>query len=71
MITSARRDRWPDDIDIGDRHADYGLPRPSRIRMAKIAAIETRSIEARTGVLLPQLLLDVQHALASALGIGR
>ena len=41
MITGAGHDRWPDDIDIGPAHADFGLPIPCIIRPAKIAAITT------------------------------
>lgn len=39
MITSAANRRWPDDISLEDDHALFGLPRPSLIRMAKIASI--------------------------------
>lgn len=39
MVTSAEHDAWPDDIEIGERYREFGLPIPSRIRVAKIAAI--------------------------------
>ncbi|MGO8798941.1 MAG: type II toxin-antitoxin system PemK/MazF family toxin [Roseiarcus sp.] len=40
MITSADNRPWPDDVPLGERHADYGLPAPSVIRPCKIATIE-------------------------------
>ena len=39
MITSAANRGWPDDISLEADHADFGLPRPSLIRVAKIASI--------------------------------
>jgi len=41
MITSARHQRWPDDIVISDL-SSTGLPHPSVIRTGKIAAIDSR-----------------------------
>jgi mRNA interferase MazF len=40
MITSSRHAAWPDDVPITDL-AMAGLSRPSMIRTAKIAAIDT------------------------------
>ncbi|GGD36762.1 hypothetical protein GCM10011335_44550 [Aureimonas glaciei] len=39
MITGAGHEPWPEDVDVGPSHADFGLAIPSRIRVAKIAAI--------------------------------
>ena len=39
MITSTRIHRWSSDVEIADLSA-AGLPIPSRIRVAKIAAVE-------------------------------
>jgi mRNA-degrading endonuclease toxin of MazEF toxin-antitoxin module len=41
MITSSRHAAWPDDVAITDL-AKAGLSRPSVIRTAKIAAIDSR-----------------------------
>ena len=41
MIASAHHERWPDDIDIGPAHAEFGIPIPCLIRVAKIASITT------------------------------
>lgn len=41
MITSARHATWPDDVTIDDLTA-AGLPRPSVVRTAKIASIDSR-----------------------------
>lgn len=43
MITSARHAPWPEDIPITDPAA-AGLARPSLIRTAKIAAIDSRFV---------------------------
>lgn len=40
MITSAANRGWPSDISIEKRFAECGLPVPSIIRTAKIAAAE-------------------------------
>ena len=40
MITSAANRRWPDDIALDNDFGDYGLPRPSLVRVAKIASID-------------------------------
>ncbi len=39
MMTSTRINRWSSDVDISDL-AKAGLPIPSRVRVAKIAALE-------------------------------
>lgn len=41
MITGAGNEAWPDDVLVGPDHREYGLPIPSRIRVAKIAAMTT------------------------------
>ena len=45
MITSAANRRWPDDLDLGDRYGDTGLPAPSVVRPSKIATIEAAATE--------------------------
>jgi len=45
MITSAANRRWPDDLDLGDRYGDAGLPAPSVVRPSKIATIEAAATE--------------------------
>ena len=51
MITSAERSAWPGDIAVGDDHALMGLPIPCYVRTAKVAALETASVERRLGKL--------------------
>lgn len=45
MITSADNRPWADDVSLGPRYADAGLPAPSVIRPAKIATIDAISAE--------------------------
>lgn len=40
MITSAANRGWPDDISLEDDYLDYGLKRPSILRVAKISTVE-------------------------------
>lgn len=40
MITSADNRPWAGDVPFGDSYADAGLPAPSVVRPAKIAAID-------------------------------
>jgi mRNA interferase MazF len=46
MITGAANRGWPHDVPIGDDHQKIGLPIPSVIRPAKIAAVDAVRIEA-------------------------
>ncbi|MDQ1154354.1 type II toxin-antitoxin system PemK/MazF family toxin [Brevundimonas sp. SORGH_AS_0993] len=48
MITSAKNRPWADDVPLGDRYAEAGLPAPSVIRPAKIATIDT-AVATRLG----------------------
>lgn len=50
MITSAENRPWPDDISVA-AHQACGLPSPSVIRPAKIAAIEASRIVRVLGAL--------------------
>ncbi len=50
MITSARRKRWPGDINIADIAA-AALPGDSVVRVRKIACIDTRNIVQKLGAL--------------------
>ena len=67
MITSAEREDWPGDLPIPDAES-LGLIIPSKIRTAKIAAVE--AAQARTiGRLPPALLDEVQEVLRQTLGL--
>lgn len=57
MITNARRESWPGDVDIPNSEA-IGLLIPSKVRSAKIAAVETATAE-RLGRLDPATLNEV------------
>jgi mRNA interferase MazF len=48
MITSTRINAWTSDITVSDLAA-AGLPIPSRIRVAKIAALEPKRMVRRLG----------------------
>lgn len=48
MITSADNRPWTDDVSFGDSYADAGLPAPSVVRPAKIAAIDA-AVATRLG----------------------
>jgi mRNA interferase MazF len=62
MITSAENDRWTCDVRVGDlRRA--GLPAPSVVRPAKIAAIEPSRILRRAGTLDAAAAREVATAL--------
>lgn len=39
MVTSVGNAGWPDDIAIGERFGEAGLPAPSVIRPAKVASV--------------------------------
>jgi mRNA interferase MazF len=62
MITSTRINPWTSDIEITDLSA-AGLPIPSRVRIAKIAAVEPARLLGRLG----QLSASDARAVASAL----
>jgi mRNA interferase MazF len=72
MITSAENRGWPGDVAVSDLRA-AGLPVPSIVRPAKIAAIEARDAQ-RLGVLPPAdraaVISFMRGALGAALGIG-
>jgi mRNA interferase MazF len=69
MITSAQRGPWLGDIPVGSEHIKYGLPLPCFIRVGKIAAIETASIERRVGRLPDDLIIKVQNVLRDTLAL--
>ena len=48
MITSADNRPWADDVPFGESYADAGLPAPSVVRSAKIAAIDA-AVATRLG----------------------
>jgi mRNA interferase MazF len=70
MITSAQRGPWPGDVSVGSKHTHYGLPTPCFIRVAKIAAIETASIERRVGRLPDEMISEIQNALRDTLALS-
>ena len=57
MITNARREPWPGDVDVPDAEK-IGLLIPSKVRTAKIAAVETATAQ-RLGRLDPATLTAV------------
>ncbi len=61
MITSAANPSWPEDVPISDL-ATAGLPKPSVVRVCKIATVETARCE-RIG----RLSDDAAAAIAAAL----
>ncbi len=69
MITSAENRSWPDDIQIGKRFAEVGLPAPSIVRPCKIATIAARNAE-RLGKITPALMKEVAFALRKYLSGG-
>nr|WP_280137826.1 type II toxin-antitoxin system PemK/MazF family toxin [Aureimonas sp. AU12] len=69
MITGAGHEPWPDDVEIGPRHLAFGLPIPSRVRVAKITAAEARQAE-RVGRVPAEILEQVMDRLASILGLS-
>jgi mRNA interferase MazF len=60
MITSTRINRWTSDVEVKDLRA-AGLMIPSRVRIAKIAAVEPTRLIARRGRLSVQ---DVKSVLS-------
>lgn len=69
MITSAENRPWPGDVSLGQAYREVGLPIPSVIRPAKIAALETRRAE-RIGEVSEQVLGEVENEVARILGLG-
>jgi len=67
MITSAENRPWRDDIQLGKRYAEAGLPAPSVIRPCKIATIEARNAEP-IGKVTPSVMKEVAIALQRYLG---
>src|SRR5260364_35005 len=68
MITSADNLPWPNDIPLGDRYGQTGLPAPSVIRPVKIATIKARHAEfiGQVGVSVMQA---VEQVLMRNLGV--
>jgi mRNA interferase MazF len=67
MITSAENRGWAGDVAIPDAAA-AGLPIPSVIRTAKIAALDIGRAEPR-GRVAPETLIEVRAELARRLGL--
>lgn len=67
MITNALRDAWPDDIIIPDAPG-LGLLIPSKVRTAKIAAVEVASA-TRIGRLDAGTMLEVRTLVRRHLGL--
>lgn len=68
MITSAENRGWPGDISLEADHARYGLPIPSLIRTAKIAAFE-RASASRIGRVDDAVLSKVRQILRTQLAL--
>lgn len=68
MITNAGRPEWPGDIVIRDAEK-LGLVIPSKVRTAKIAAIET-SAAVRIGRLDETLWNKIRHRVRRHLGFA-
>ena len=60
MITSALRDRWQGDIDIGPEHLAFGLPKRCVIRTAKVSTVAASMVETVLGRIPQALLAQVQ-----------
>ena len=67
MITSAENRSWPDDVPLGKRYMEAGLPAPSIIRACKIATIEARHAEP-LGKVAPTIMKEVATAVRKYLG---
>lgn len=67
MVTSAENRAWPEDVPLGDRYGDCGLPAPSVVRPVKIATVDATRID-RIGALPSDILEQVDRAVLSALG---
>jgi mRNA interferase MazF len=69
MITSAANAPWPQDVAVGDDYRDMGLPIPSVIRPAKVAALDGSLAEA-IGRASDELLARVLREIASIVGLN-
>lgn len=58
MITSAN-DQWPGDVEIAN-WSDLGLPKPSKVRTAKLATFDLRAIQRRLGSINPEARIAVR-----------
>ncbi|MBX3476618.1 MAG: type II toxin-antitoxin system PemK/MazF family toxin [Brevundimonas sp.] len=67
MVTSAENRPWSQDLALGERYGDCGLPVPSVVRPVKITTVDASRIE-RVGALPLDLLAEVEQALQRALG---
>ena len=66
MVTTSR-EPWSSDIAIED-HSAAGLPVPSKVRVAKIATIDTSRIVRVAGRLNDEAIMHVRRALDGILG---
>jgi len=62
MITSAKRPRWPDDVEILD-FPGAGLPGASLVRPLKITCIDARNILQKLGTLDGKTLTAVRKSI--------
>lgn len=67
MITNAQRESWPGDVIIPDA-VQRGLLIPSKVRTAKISAVETNTASL-IGKVDRQTWLHVQSEIREALGL--
>ena len=68
MITSAENAGWPDDVSLVERHAEFGLPVPCVIRIAKIATVRLTG-EPLLGRVSDDLLEEVKAKLRRLLSL--
>ena len=68
MITSAANAPWPQDVAVGDDYRDMGLPIPSVIRPAKLAALDA-SLAETIGRASDELLARVLGEIESIVGL--
>ena len=50
MVTSAENRSWSEDVPLGDRYDECGLPAPSVVRPVKIATVDATRIDRIGGV---------------------
>lgn len=70
MITSAANAPWPQDVAVGDDYRNMGLPIPSVIRPAKVAALDG-SLAEPIGRASDELLVRVLREIAMIVGAKR
>lgn len=70
MITSAANAPWPQDVAVGDDYRGMGLPIPSVIRPAKVAALDGGLAEI-IGRASDELMARVLLEIASIVSPGR